>query len=117
MKIKLSVHRIEDHLYQFDQKWDVPRECVFSARLNLDHINYNNPKKLAELLFHVTNAPVEIITKPEEKILLALWENCLDKNTYYSISVGDVVNVYDHNGNGTSLLCKSIGWEEKNEIN
>jgi hypothetical protein len=91
----------------------VERECVFSVRLNQEHIGYpHDPKKLAELLFHVTNAPVEMINKTHEKILLALWDNCSDGRTFYSMSVGDVVKVHDHNGNLTTLMCKSVGWEE-----
>ena len=109
--IKLSLHRSEDE--PFIQKWEVARKCVFSVRLNQEHIDYPHiPSKLAELLFHVTNAPIELITKAHEKILLALWENCSDKKTFHSTSVGDVVKIHDHNGNLTTLMCKSQGWEE-----
>ena len=109
--IKLSLHRSEDE--PFVQKWEVARKCVFSVRLNQEHIDYPHiPQKLAELLFHVTNAPIELITKAHEKILLALWENCSDKETFHSTSVGDVVKIHDHNGNLTTLMCKSVGWEE-----
>lgn len=108
--IKLSLHRSEDE--PFTQKWEVARKCVFSVRLNQEHIDYPHiPQKLAELLFHVTNAPLEVITKAHEKILLALWENCR-KESFYSLSVGDVVKIHDHNGNPTTLMCKSVGWEE-----
>ena len=109
--INLSLHRSEDE--PFVQKWEVARKCVFSVKLRTDHIDYpDDPKKIAELLFHVTNAPIELITKTHEKILLALWENCSDKKTFYSTSVGDVVKVIDHNGKLTTLMCKSQGWEE-----
>jgi hypothetical protein len=109
--VKLSLHRSADE--SFVQEWEVARECVFSVRLNQEHIDYpHDPKKLAELLFHVTNAPVEMINKTHEKILLALWENCSDGRTFYSMSVGDVVKVHDHDGNLTTLMCKSVGWEE-----
>ena len=109
--ITLSLHRSKDE--PFVQKWEVARQCVFSVRLNQEHIDYPHiPSKLAELLFHVTNAPIELITKAHEKILLALWENCSDKETFYSTSVGDVVKVLDENGNHTVLMCKSVGWEE-----
>ena len=108
--VKLSLHRSEDE--PFVQKWEVARKCVFSVRLNQEHIDYPHiPQKLAELLFHVTNAPLELITKAHEKILLALWENCR-KESLYSLSVGDVVKIHDHNGNLTTLMCKSVGWEE-----
>ena len=111
MKINLQLHRSEDQ--PFAQLWEVTRKCVFSANLRADHIDYpGDPKKLAELLFHVTNAPLELITKPHEKILLALWENCSDKGTFHSTSVGDVVKVLDEDGNKTTLMCKSVGWEE-----
>jgi len=112
MKImNLSLHRSEDE--PFVQKWEVARQCVFSVRLNQEHIDYPHiPAKLAELLFHVTNAPIELITKTHEKILLALWENCSDKETFYSTSVGDVVKIIDHEGKLTTLMCKSQGWEE-----
>ena len=108
--VKLSLHRSEDE--PFIQKWEVARKCVFSVRLNQEHIDYPHiPQKLAELFFHVTNAPLELITKAHEKILLALWENCR-KERLYSLSVGDVVKIHDHNGNLTTLMCKSVGWEE-----
>ena len=109
--INLSLHRSADE--PFTQKWEVARQCVFSVRLNKLHMNYpNDPKKLAELLFHVTNAPIDIINKTHEKILLALWENCSNKKTFHSTSVGDVVKIHDDNGNLTTLMCKSQGWEE-----
>ena len=109
--IQLSLHRSEDE--PFVQKWEVARKCVFSARLNAEHIDYPNaPTKLAELLFHVTNAPMEMLNKVHEKILLALWENCSDKDTFHSTSVGDVIKVIDNNGEKTTLMCKSAGWEE-----
>ena len=110
--IQLSLHRSEDE--PFLQKWEVARECVFSAKLNAEHIDYPNaPTKLAELLFHVTNAPFEMLDKVHEKILLALWENCKKQDTFYSTSVGDVVKINDHSsGATTTLMCKSVGWEE-----
>lgn len=108
--INLSLHRSEDE--PFTQKWEVARKCVFSVRLNVKHIDYPHvPSKLAELLFHVTNAPFELINKTHEKILLALWENC-EKKSFHSVSVGDVVKVHDYDGNLTTLMCKSQGWEE-----
>ena len=110
-KINLSLHRSEND--PFVQKWEVARQCVFSADLNTDHIDYpGSPEKLAELLFHVTNAPIEMLTKTHEKILLALWENCSNNNTFHSTSVGDVVKVKDDNGTVVTLMCKSQGWEE-----
>jgi len=109
--ITLSLHRSEDE--PFVQLWEVARKCVFSVNLRTDHIGYpGDPKKLAELLFHVTNAPYEMLNKSHEKILLALWENCSDKETFYSTSVGDVVKIIDHDGKLTTLMCKSQGWEE-----
>ena len=109
--VKLSLHRSEDE--PFVQKWEVARKCVFEVRLNTNDFGMHCiPQKLAELFFHVTNAPLELITKAHEKILLALWENCSDKKSFYSLSVGDVVKVHDHNGNLTTLMCKSVGWEE-----
>jgi hypothetical protein len=53
-----------------------------------------------------------MLDKTHEKILLALWENLSDKETFHSTSVGDVVKVLDGNGNKTTLMCKSVGWEE-----
>ena len=108
--VKLSLHRSEDE--PFVQKWEVARKCVFSVRLNQKHIEYPHmPEKLAQLLFHVTNAPFELLNKAHEKILFALWENCR-KESFYSLSVGDVVKIHDQNGNLTTLMCKSVGWEE-----
>ena len=109
--IHLSLHQSEDK--PFVQKWEVARKCVFSVRLNQEHIDCSDiPQKLAELLFHVTNAPIELITKEYEKILFALWYNRSDIKPFRSTSVGDVVKIRDHNGNLTTLMCKSQGWEE-----
>ena len=111
MKINIQVHRSEEQ--PFTQLWEIARECVFSVNLRTEHIDYpGDPKKLAELLFHVTNAPLECITLPHEKILLALWENRSGDRTFYSVSVGDVVKILDENGNRSILMCKSVGWEE-----
>lgn len=114
MKINLQLHRSENE--PFVQRWEVARKCVFSVNLLTDHIDYpGDPKKLAELLFHVTNAPLELLTLPHEKILLALWENLKSKTNgepVYCLSVGDVVKVLDEDGNKTTLMCKSVGWEE-----
>ena len=110
MKINLQLHRSENE--PFVQRWEVARKCVFSVNLRTDHIDYpGDPKKLAELLFHVTNAPLEMLSLPHEKILFALWENLRD-GSFYSVSVGDVVKILDENGNRTTLMCKSVGWEE-----
>ena len=110
MKINIQLHRSEDE--PFVQLKSVPRKCVFSANVRADHIGYpGDPERLAELLFHVTNAPREMLTQPHEKILLALWENLHDEGTFYSTSVGDVVKILDENGNRTILMCKSQGWE------
>ena len=110
--VKLSLHRSEDE--PFVQKWEVARKCVFSVRLNQEHIDYPHiPQKLAELLFHVTNAPSELLTKPHERILAALWDNCSDQETFHSTSVGDVVKVRQWGAkHTTTLMCKSVGWEE-----
>lgn len=111
MRINLQLHRSEDE--PFVQLWEIARKCVFSAYIRPDHIDYpGDPKKLAELLFHVTNAPIETLDKTHEKILLALWENTTRNEPIYCLSVGDVVKVIDENGNKTTLMCKSVGWEE-----
>lgn len=108
--IKLSLHRSEDE--PFIQKWEVARKCVFSVRLNQEHIDYPHiPSKLAELLFHVTNAPIELITKAHEKFFGFVGE-LLGQENFSLTSVGDVVKIHDHNGNLTTLMCKSVGWEE-----
>ena len=110
--VELSLHRSEDE--PFVQKWEVARKCVFEVRLNTNDFGMHCiPQKLAELLFHVTNAPSEILTKPHERILAALWDNCSDQETFHSTSVGDVVKIRQWGAkHTTSLMCKSVGWEE-----
>lgn len=62
-------------------------------------------KDVAEQMFHILNAPEEILSE---------WEQTLAKDFRkdgnYSLSVGDVVEV-----DGKQFLCKSFGWKELNE--
>ena len=73
--------------------------------------SYVGPAKLkegkegAEQMFHILNAPEEMLSN---------WEQALArdfrKDSNYSLSVGDVVEV-----DGEQFLCESFGWKELNE--
>jgi hypothetical protein len=56
----------------------------------------------AEQMFHILNAPEELLEDWERSIAEEF--RALDN---YSLSVGDVVEV-----EGTQWLCKSFGWKE-----
>ena len=78
-------------------RWEVYSctEDVLPARLK-------EGKEVAEQMFHIFNAPEEILSN---------WEQALAKDFRkdgnYSLSVGDVVEVDD-----VQFLCESFGWKE-----
>ena len=76
----------------------------FGARTN-DHkevFSFQSEKvgmEAAELAFHLTNAPLEVLSDEEQKII--------EKYKGRSLSVGDIVKVND-----TKYLCQMMGWME-----
>ena len=79
-----------------------PRTEVFKTSSNVGPVQLKEGKEGAEQMFHIFNAPEEILSN---------WEQTLAKDFRdpgnYSLSVGDVVEV-----KGKQFLCESFGWRE-----
>jgi len=75
---------------------------VFATSSNVGPVKLKEGKEGAEQMFHIFNAPEEILSN---------WEQALAKDFRkdgnYSLSVGDVVEV-----DGEQFLCESFGWKE-----
>jgi len=75
---------------------------VYSTSSNVGPVKLKEGKDGAEQMFHIFNAPEEILSN---------WEQALAKDFRapgnYSLSVGDVVEV-----KGKQFLCESFGWKE-----
>ena len=78
---------------------------VYSCTSHVGPARLKEGKEGAEQMFHIFNAPEEILSN---------WEQALAKDFRkdgnYSLSVGDVVEV-----DGEQFLCESFGWKELNE--
>lgn len=86
------------------EKWFAKREIGFSYTSELDG------EAAAEEMFHVTNAPIELLTEDQQNMLKLLHFNGP------SLSVGDIVRVESylkkHSTPSEYYLCKSFGWEK-----
>ena len=78
------------------------RTEVFKCNSNVGPVQLKEGKEGAEQMFHIFNAPGEILSN---------WEQALAKDFRepgnYSLSVGDVVEV-----KGKQFLCESYAWRE-----
>ena len=78
---------------------------VYSTASYVGPVKLKEGKDGAEQMFHIFNAPEEILSN---------WEQALAKDFRkdgnYSLSVGDVVEV-----KGKQFLCESFGWKELDE--
>ena len=78
------------------------RTEVFRCESNVGPIQLKEGEEGAEQMFHIFNAPEEMLSN---------WEQVLAKDFRkdgnYSLSVGDVVEV-----KGKQFLCESFGWKE-----
>lgn len=78
---------------------------VYATPSNAGLYKFKEGKEGAEQMFHILNAPEEMLTE---------WEQTLAKDFRndgnYSLSVGDVVEV-----KGKQFLCESFGWKELDE--
>lgn len=82
-----------------------PRTEVYATSSNVGPVKLKEGKEGAEQMFHIFNAPEEMLSN---------WEQALAKDFRkdgnYSLSVGDVVEV-----RGKQFLCESFGWKELKE--
>lgn len=101
MSNKIKIHRPIEFRGSFDADENTPRKVVFEC--DLPTIKKERfAEEAAELMFHILNAPEEMLSEVELKIANDF--RALDN---YSLSTGDVVEV-----DGVGYLCESFGWKE-----
>ena len=97
----IKIFRPTNRRDQWDADENTPRTKIYEAyitEIKKDLVG----EKVAERMFHILNAPEEMLSEVELKIA-----NHFRAPGNYSLSTGDVVEV-----NGVSFLCESFGWKE-----
>ena len=100
----IKIFRPTNRRDQWDADENTPRTKIYEAyipksfKMNYERIG----EEVAEYVFHVLNAPEEILNEVE--LIIA---NHFRSPGNYSLSTGDVVEV-----DGVSFLCESFGWKE-----
>ena len=100
----IKIFRPTNRRDQWDADENTPRTKIYEAyipksfKMNHERIG----EEVAEFMFHVLNAPEEMLSEEELKIA-----NDFRAPGNYSLSTGDVVEV-----DGVSFLCESFGWKE-----
>jgi hypothetical protein len=97
----IKVHRPLETRFAFDADENTERKVIFEYKLPTIK-KERFCEEVAELVFHITNAPEEMLS--EEMLSIAKEFRALGN---YSLSTGDVVEV-----DGTKFLCESFGWKE-----
>jgi hypothetical protein len=96
----IKIHRPINSRYAFEADEFAARKTVFDY--DLTNETERSAEEIAELVFHMTNAPKEMLSEQELKFASAF----RDKGNY-SLSTGDIVEV-----DGEHFLCESIGWRK-----
>lgn len=97
----IKVHRPINHRFSFEADENTERTVVFEYELPTIK-KERFAEEVAELVFHMTNAPKEMLSEKELKFASAF----RDKGNY-SLSTGDIVEV-----DGEHFLCESFGWKK-----
>lgn len=97
----IKVHRPLEFRGAFDADENTERKVIFEYELPTIK-KERFAEEVAELVFHITNAPKELLSEEELKCALAF----RDKGNY-SLSTGDIVEV-----DGEHFLCESVGWKK-----
>jgi len=104
MSNTIKIHRPTNHRDQWDADEHTLRstiyEAVFPQSFKMDHVRIG--EEVAEYVFHVLNAPEELLNEVELDIV-----NKFRAMKHYSLSTGDIVEV-----DGEHFLCESIGWKK-----
>jgi carotenoid cleavage dioxygenase-like enzyme len=104
MSNSIKIHRPTNRRDQWDADENTPRSKIYEALIpqsfKMDHVRIG--EEVAEFVFHVLNAPEEMLSEVELKIA-----NDFRAPGNYSLSTGDVVEV-----DGVGFLCESFGWKE-----
>ena len=98
---KIKIHRPINRRYAFEADEFVTRKTIFEY--DLPTIKKERfAEEAAELVFHITNAPEEMLSEEELEVAKAFRDE-----GNYSLSTGDIVEV-----DGDMFLCESIGWKK-----
>ena len=98
----IKIHRPTNRREQFDADEHTARVLVFECLLP-ETPSVKTKEEAAELMFHILNAPMELLSIIERKIATTF----RTAPGQYSLSTGDVVEVDE-----VKFLCESIGWRE-----
>ena len=74
---------------------------VYSIASNISNLMIKEGREGAEQMFHILNAPVEMLSNWEQELAADF-----RKDGNYSLSVGDVVEV-----DGKQFLCEAYDWK------
>ena len=101
MSNSIKIHRPINSRYAFEADEFATRNKIYEAvipQIKKERVG----EEVAELMFHILNAPEEMLS--EEEIEIA---NDFRAPGNYSLSTGDIVEV-----EGVGFLCESFGWKE-----
>lgn len=101
MSNSIKIHRPINSRYAFEADEFATRNKIYEAvipQIKKERVG----EEVAELMFHILNAPEEMLS--EEEIEIA---NDFRAPGNYSLSTGDIVEV-----DGVGFLCESFGWKE-----
>ena len=101
MSNSIKIHRPTNRRDQWDADEHTLRSTIYEAvipQIKKERVG----AEVAELMFHILNAPEEMLS--EEEINIA---NDFRAPGNYSLSTGDIVEV-----DGVRFLCESFGWKE-----
>ena len=101
MNYYIRIFRPTDRRAAFDGVPKGERALIHTTTLESD-IDDQFGERIAERVFHILNAPEEMLSEAERNIA-----NDFRAKKHYSLSTGDVVEV-----DGVGFLCESIGWKE-----
>ena len=102
MNSTIEIHRpCETRAIAFDAGEHALREKIYEVDVpQINQIRIG--AEVAEHVFHILNAPEELLCEEELKIA-----NDFRAPGNYSLSTGDIVEV-----DGVGFLCESFGWKE-----
>ncbi len=108
MSNSIQIHRPTNRRDQWDADEHTLRTKIYEAIIPQSYISrpeedyVRTGEQVADFVFHILNAPQEILNEAELKIATDF--RALDN---YSLSTGDVVVV-----DGEHFLCESVGWKK-----
>ena len=105
MNNSIKIHRPINRRYAFEADEFATRTKIYEAVIPQSKLNFPGVRigeKVAEYVFHILNAPEEILSEVELKIA-----NDFRAKKHYSLSTGDIVVV-----DGEYFLCQSFGWKK-----